>query len=107
MRRGAIIENGVVVQIEPMRDGLTEIPENVYPGYTWDGETFNPPMMTEEVSAGRVRRTRDELLAKSDWTQLPDSPCDVYAWAVYRQDLRDVPQQAGFPEEILWPLKPE
>lgn len=28
-------------------------------------------------------------------------------WVAYRQALRDVPQQPGFPENITWPVKPE
>jgi hypothetical protein len=38
-----------------------------------------------------LRRTRDALLAASDWSQLPDAPCDRGAWAAYRQALRDLP----------------
>jgi len=45
-------------------------------------------------------------LAISDWTQTPDAPVDQQAWAEYRQELRDLPQQAGFPTEITWPVKP-
>ena len=54
-----------------------------------------------------ARDTRDNLLAKTDWTQAKDIPDAVSAkWAPYRQALRDVPQQAGFPENIVWPSKP-
>lgn len=56
-----------------------------------------------EVSA---RRKRDELLMTSDWTQVDDSPVDKSAWATYRQLLRDVPSQAGFPVNITWPTEP-
>ena len=45
-------------------------------------------------------------LAISDWTQTPDAPVDQQAWGESRQALRDVPQQAGFPTEITWPVKP-
>lgn len=38
-----------------------------------------------------MRAHRDRLLASSDWTQLPDAPCDHQAWADYRQALRDFP----------------
>tara|TARA_R110000772_G_scaffold28010_1_gene70904 strand:- start:58 stop:453 length:396 start_codon:yes stop_codon:yes gene_type:complete len=53
-----------------------------------------------------VREERDELLVTSDWTQVDDSPVDKSAWATYRQLLRDVPSQAGFPTTITWPTKP-
>lgn len=53
-----------------------------------------------------VRSTRDEALKNSDWTQLPDAPVDSAAWAVYRQALRAIPEQVGFPWEITWPTEP-
>lgn len=53
-----------------------------------------------------ARKTRDNLLASTDWTQLPDAPVDTVAWATYRQELRDVPSQEGFPDNIIWPERP-
>jgi hypothetical protein len=55
----------------------------------------------------QVRAERDALLAASDWTQVADAPVDQAAWATYRQALRDVPAQNGFPESIVWPVAPE
>ena len=52
----------------------------------------------------RVRKKRDLLLEESDWTQLVDAPVDRDAWARYRQALRDLPQQEGFPGEVVWPV---
>jgi hypothetical protein len=57
--------------------------------------------------AANVRSTRDGLLTASDWTQVADAPVDQAAWAAYRQALRDVPAQAGFPHHVTWPTKPE
>jgi len=65
------------------------------------------PGPSEEQLAAQARSQRDALLSQSDWTQVPDAPVDQQAWAEYRQALRDVPQQAGFPTEITWPVKPE
>jgi hypothetical protein len=51
-----------------------------------------------------VRWKRDIFLLESDWTQLPDAPCDREAWATYRQALRDFPAtwtpspEADFPD---------
>ena len=62
-----------------------------------------------EAEAAAVRAERDRLLAAGDWTQVADSPLDEAgkaAWAAYRQALRDVPQQAGFPDEVAWPAEP-
>ena len=54
-----------------------------------------------------VRHIREVLLSQSDWTQLPDAPVDKNVWAVYRQELRDVTNQHGFPEFITWPVTPK
>ena len=53
-----------------------------------------------------VRKKRDKLLAECDWTQVADVSVDQTAWATYRQVLRDVPEQAGFPDDVEWPAKP-
>ena len=53
-----------------------------------------------------VRFERDELLAKSDWTQVADAPVDAAAWATYRQALRDITAQPGFPFSVNWPAPP-
>jgi len=68
--------------------------------------TYNPDERALEQEAAEVRTQRDALLKDSDWTQVSDAPVDHQAWADYRQALRDVPQQAGFPTEITWPQKP-
>lgn len=55
-----------------------------------------------------IKAERDGLLAQSDWTQLPDVPDTTKVkWANYRQKLRDVPTQKGFPDNIVWPIKPK
>ena len=59
-----------------------------------------------EEDCKSVRDERDQLLLRCDWTQLPNSPVDAAAWEVYRQALRDVPSQAGFPDDVAWPVKP-
>jgi hypothetical protein len=67
---------------------------------------YNPEQRAVEQQAKEVRTQRDALLAETDWTQVADAPVDAAAWATYRQALRDVPQQGGFPEEVTWPTKP-
>jgi len=62
-------------------------------------------IIIQEVS-NQVRQTRNELLSETDWTQLSDSPVDKEVWAIYRQSLRDISTQEGFPFNILWPIKP-
>lgn len=66
-----------------------------------------PPEIDEvAIKSEDMRSIRDGLLFQSDWTQVADAPVDQAAWAEYRQKLRDVPQQAGFPAEVDWPAKP-
>jgi hypothetical protein len=57
--------------------------------------------------AKSVRSQRGDKLKDSDWTQVADAPVDKEAWATYRQSLRDVTQQSGFPWTITWPTQPE
>ena len=58
----------------------------------------------DEEQAKNVRASRDTLIAKTDWTQCADISAAVKAqWAPYRKALRDVPQQAGFPFNVIWP----
>lgn len=62
----------------------------------------------ESVRARQARSERDALLSSTDWTQAKDISDAISAkWAAYRQALRDVPQQPGFPDNIQWPVKPE
>lgn len=56
--------------------------------------------------AANVRFARNKRLADCDWTQLADSTADKAAWAVYRQALRDISAQPGFPFNVVWPLDP-
>ena len=56
--------------------------------------------------AKSVRATRDAKLAECDWTQVADAPVDKTAWATYRQALRDITDQSGFPWTITWPDAP-
>lgn len=60
-----------------------------------------------EAEAKLVRVQRNKLLSETDWTQVADAPVDQAAWATYRQALRDLSQQAGFPNDVTWPTKPE
>jgi hypothetical protein len=66
-----------------------------------------PPDPTTVDPAVEARARRNALLQASDWTQLPDVPIlNKEVWATYRQALRDVPQQATFPDTIDWPTSP-
>jgi hypothetical protein len=80
------------------------------------GEYTVEPFTPEEIlaiesyrlvtSAADVREKRNQLLAESDWTQVLDAPVNRELWAVYRQELRDITSQQGFPTDVVWPVKP-
>lgn len=59
----------------------------------------------EPLSADEARAERNTLLSKSDWMAVTDRTMTGLEIA-YRQGLRDVPQQAGFPKTVTWPNKP-
>jgi hypothetical protein len=62
--------------------------------------------MKDAEQAANVRRQRTEKLKDCDWTQIADSTADKTAWATYRQALRDITGQAGFPWTMTWPESP-
>ena len=55
--------------------------------------------------AAEVRKTRNRLIAETDWWATSDRTM-TSAQARYRQDLRDITAQAGFPTNVNWPTKP-
>ena len=77
-----------------------------------DGETtaveqetaYKTQKDTEQAKA--MREQRGEKLKDSDWTQVADAPVNKAVWATYRQALRDVTAQSGFPWTITWPDAP-
>jgi len=61
------------------------------------------------VKGNEVRAERNRLLAECDWTQLADVVLTdevKAAWATYRQALRDITAQDGFPDSVTYPTKP-
>ena len=79
-----------------------------------DVAAYVPPTQAEldATLSDQIRMERDGLLAEVDaiagnalrWATL--SAEQQEAWAIYRQALLDVPQQAGFPNDVTWPIKP-
>jgi hypothetical protein len=79
------------------------------------GEVTYPPSnyprhpLTQAELEQKYRAERDDLLLHSDWTQTNDATLSAEKksqWAAYRQQLRDVTTQPGFPYEFIWPSKP-
>ena len=75
---------------------------------TYSSEVAECPESERDAAfAGMVRADRNTLLKVTDWTQNSDvSEATRTLWAPYRQALRDVPSQAGFPYDISWPSLP-
>ena len=66
-------------------------------------------LKTDDDFAADAREKRNQLIAETDYMAMPDYPLDEERKAAvlaYRQALRDVPEQAGFPRQIDWPVKP-
>ena len=78
----------------------------VFTGDTAAADEAAYKAMKDAEQAANVRNSRTEKLNDCDWTQIADSTADKTAWATYRQALRDVPSQAGFPWTITWPESP-
>lgn len=95
----AIEDDGHVIIIEPGH------PEWADMSARSDITTFVPPAPPDPADA--VRSERDARLRATDWTQLPDVPEETQeAWRPFRQALRDVPEQEGFPHDVKWPEAP-
>lgn len=72
-------------------------------------QTWQIQRLPEHQASDNVRAARNRLLTESDWTQLPDTPFgpeEKAAWAFYRENLRMIPEQAGFPWDVQWPPQP-
>ena len=114
---------GTVYQYS-MRSGVREIDGKWYTNYIL-GPVFTDTPATEDQpaktaaeneaeykamkdaeQAKSVRASRTQMLKDCDWTQIADSTADKATWATYRQALRDITTQAGFPWEITWPDAP-
>ncbi len=60
-------------------------------------------------AAMTVLQQRNKMLYSTDWTQIPNNPLTSekqQEWATYRQELRDVPEQQGYPYTVVWPVPP-
>ena len=60
----------------------------------------------EAQADDRIRKERNTLIASTDWWATSDRTMSAEQTA-YRQALRDITSQAGFPNEVVWPTKPE
>jgi len=87
-----------------VRDGVEQINGQWFT--KWKTVDFSDEVkaVVDEQQAASIREQRDQRLAKLDWTQGKDIPDTISGpAAIIRQALRDVPTQAGFPWEVIWP----
>jgi hypothetical protein len=105
-------ENSIVVEIPPNNNSQlwqnnTWIDRPLQPNdnYEWINGAWQ---LNLERAAVLIRQQRDRLLAKTDWTQGKDiSETVSQKYTTYRQQLRDITLQSGFPEQITWPQLPQ
>lgn len=76
--------------------------------HKFNGSAWELDVNFHKAELSRAARIqRDQLLSACDWTQVSDSPqFGNDAWRGYRQDLREITSQPGFPEMIDWPVAP-
>ena len=78
-------------------------------GWTVADKTAEEVAAYDTAKGMSVRSQRDNLLAETDWMVIKAAETGVALateWATYRQALRDVTAQTGFPNEVTWPVKP-
>lgn len=89
-----------------VRDGVEEVGGKWFTKFSVTDMDSEAKAVVDAKQAVSVRDDRNKRLADSDWTQVADAPVDQAAWATYRQELRDITGQTGFPWEVNWPSKP-
>jgi len=90
-------------------DGVEQIDGKWYTKYSVADMDADAIAAKDAEQAKSVRQQRDEKLKETDWRVIKalesNTPQD-FAWAAYRQALRDITAQTGFPWEITWPTQP-
>jgi Phage tail assembly chaperone protein len=128
---GEILNSGYVptqdmYDLQPVEDGFVKVPveSNWLLQYFENGTPVDIPskpdsechfdfvtkqwVLNYDAQAAVVKGRRNVLLIATDWTQLPDAPItNKDAWAQYRQALRDITTQSGYPVNVVWPTSPQ
>jgi hypothetical protein len=87
-------------------DGVQQIESKWYTKYSVADMDAEAIAAKDTEQAKAIRSQRTDKLKDSDWTQVADAPVDKAAWATYRQALRDITAQPGFPWDTQWPDAP-
>lgn len=104
------IESTIESDNEELSETLVELTES--PDWSNKPSPYHKPYyqngkMVWQIKESDIRDYRNKLLIETDWTQLGDVPKSTSdLWVNYRQKLRDIPQQSGYPFNVIWPTKP-
>jgi hypothetical protein len=107
------VSNGVIcLYTDSQRNLKLQIPGR---GFVWSNYIFEWVSEFTEIEQYNIQETsvksiRDSLLYESDWTQIPNNPLTEQQqteWVLYRQQLRDVTSQSGYPFNVVWPTQPQ
>lgn len=93
------VDNDIAIKMPAKPDGAAY--------FNYDTKQWVLDYPNQEVI---VKNQRDKLLYESDWTQIPNNPLTTakqQEWAVYRQELRDITSQSGYPFNVIWPVQPQ
>lgn len=110
----ALVIDGIVHQIEEDADVFevhsdfqwVDCDNSVQENWAYDGTNFTDPF--DYVQEAKDEKLR--CLIATDWTQSQDSPLseeERVLWSTYRQAVRDIATTPGYPENIVWPTKPD
>lgn len=109
------VKNGVLTEYTESEKTLKSKHDNVFA--EWSNQTMSwvdtrSDQQIYDNLSDYVRKTRNSLLQESDWTDTASAPArlgqEIYnQWQTYRQGLRDVTTQAGYPFNIIWPTPPQ
>lgn len=116
----AVLADFNVFPVEAVPAPTVDHTKNVKEGKPVNNNGWKQTWVVEDASADEiasrtadraeaVRAERDQKLAETDWLVIKNLELNQNIpgkWEVYRQALRDVPSQAGFPHDITWPVKP-
>lgn len=100
---GSVTDTSIVFvkdkKVVPLPNKLETFATFDYVKHTWVSDTA--------AYAEAIQIERSKLLSESDWTQLTDIPLVTKSlWQPYRQALRDITEQRGYPINVIWPIKP-
>ena len=85
------------------RDGIEKIGDKWYTKYSIRQQDKEP---IDKQYADNIRIRRDNLIKESDWRAVSDRKLEP-EWKEYRQALRDISKQEGFPHDVEWPVDPD